>query len=210
MVAQKILNTVSIRPGAIRCTSERTTTNQKGNVMRKIVAGLHMSLDGIIEAPEKWSFDYYCDEVGRSIKARRDATEILLLGRRMYEEFAAIWPGQSGEIADFMNNTPKLVATTTLTSVDWAGATILSGDLTATLTELKQQPGGNITVTGSASLVQSLIRDGLLDELHLLVCPVVLGTGKRLFDAAAGRVPLKLAGSEAFPTGVVHLTYQPA
>ena len=91
--------------------------------MRKIVAGLHMSLDGVIESPEKWSFDYYCDEVGQSIKSRRDATDTLLLGRTMYQEFAAIWPGQSGEVADFMNNTPKLVASTTLTSLDWAGAT---------------------------------------------------------------------------------------
>jgi dihydrofolate reductase len=178
--------------------------------MRKIVAGLHMSLDGVIEAPEKWSFDYYCDEVGRSIKSRRDATDLLLLGRRMYQEFAAFWPGQSGEVADFMNNTPKLVASTTLTSVDWTGTTILNGDVVGALTALKEQPGANITVTGSATLVRSLIRDGLLDELHLLVCPVALGSGKRLFDEADGRVPLKLADSEAFSTGVVHLTYQPA
>ncbi|MGW0810406.1 dihydrofolate reductase family protein [Nonomuraea sp. NPDC002799] len=178
--------------------------------MRKIVAGLHMSLDGVIESPEKWSFDYYCDEVGQSIKSRRDATDTLLLGRNMYQEFAAIWPGQSGEVADFMNNTPKLVASTTLTSVDWAGTTLIDGDVVATLTALKQQPGRNITITGSATLVWSLIGAGMLDELHLMVCPIVLGNGKRLFDESAGRVPLQLAGSETFPTGVVHLTYQQA
>jgi dihydrofolate reductase len=177
--------------------------------MRKIVAGLHMSLDGVIEAPEKWSFDYYCDEVGQSIKSRRDATDTLLLGRTMYQEFAAIWPGQSGEVADFMNNTPKLVASTTLTSVDWAGATLIDGDVVAALTALKEQPGRNITITGSATLVRSLVRAGMLDELHLMVCPIVLGSGKRLFDDKGGRVPLKLTGTEAFPTGVVHLTYQP-
>ena len=176
--------------------------------MRKIVAGLHMSLDGVIESPEKWSFDYYCDEVGQSIKARRDATETLLLGRTMYQEFAAFWPGQSGEVADFMNNTPKLVASTTLTSVDWSGATLIEGDVVTALTALKEKPGGAITITGSATLIRSLLRAGLLDELHLMVCPIVLGTGKRLFDETNGRVPLQLAGSESFPTGVVHLTYE--
>jgi dihydrofolate reductase len=178
--------------------------------MRKIVAGLHMSLDGVIESPEKWSFDYYCDEIGQSIKSRRDATDTLLLGRTMYQEFAAIWPGQSGEVADFMNNTPKLVASTTLSSVDWAGSTLIDGDVVAALTAFKQQPGRNITITGSATLVRSLIGVGMLDELHLMVCPIALGSGKRLFDEKGGRVPLKLAGSEAFPTGVVHLTYQQA
>jgi dihydrofolate reductase len=176
--------------------------------MSKIVAGLHISLDGVIESPEKWSFDYYCDEVGQSIKARRDAAETLLLGRTMYQEFAAFWPGQSGEVADFMNNTPKLVASTTLTSVDWSGATLIDGDVVAALTALKQQPGRNITITGSATLIRSLLRAGLLDELHLMVCPIVLGAGKRLFDETTGRVPMKLAQSETFPTGVVHLAYE--
>ena len=178
--------------------------------MRKIVAGLHMSLDGVIESPEKWSFDYYCDEIGQSIKSRRDATDTLLLGRTMYQEFAAIWPGQSGEVADFMNGTPKLVASTTLTSVDWAGSTLIEGDVVAALAALKEKSGRNITITGSATLVRSLIRAGMLDELHLTVCPIVLGSGKRLFDDVGGRVPLQLADSQAFPTGVVHLTYQPA
>ncbi|MEV4507781.1 dihydrofolate reductase family protein [Dactylosporangium sp. NPDC049525] len=178
--------------------------------MRKIVAGLHMSLDGVIGSPEQWSFDYYCDEVGQSIKSRRDATGTLLLGRHTYQEFAALWPGQTGEVADFMNNTPKLVASTTLTSVDWTGATLLDA---AALTDLKQRsdlPAGNITITGSATLVRSLVIAGLLDELHLMICPIVLGAGKRLFDDNGGRVPLRLAASETFPTGVAHLTYQPA
>jgi dihydrofolate reductase len=178
--------------------------------MRKIVAGLHLSLDGVISSPEKWSFDYYCDEVGQSIKSRRDATDTLLLGRTTYQEFAAIWPGQQGEVADFMNNTPKLVASTTLTSVDWAGSTLIDGDVVAALTALKQQPGGNITITGSATLVRSLVCAGVLDELHLMICPIVLGAGERLFADAGGRAPLTLRGSEVFPTGVVHLTYQPA
>lgn len=178
--------------------------------MRKIVAGLHITLDGVIEAPERWSFDYYCDEVGQSIKARRDATETLLLGRQMYQEFAAFWPGQTGEVADFMNNTPKLVASTTLTSADWENSTLVDGDLASALKDLKAGDGGNITVTGSATLVRSLLRAGLLDELHLMVCPIVLGRGKRLFDETVGRVPMKLAASETFATGVVHLAYEAA
>ncbi|MET7400997.1 dihydrofolate reductase family protein [Dactylosporangium sp. NPDC005572] len=176
----------------------------------KIVAGMHVSLDGVVEAPERWSFDYYCDEVGQSIKSRRDATDVLLLGRNTYQEFAAIWPSQHGEVADFMNGTPKLVASTTLTSVDWSGADLIEGDVAAALTTLKQQPGRNITITGSATLVRSLIAAGLVDELHLMVCPIVLGSGRRLFDGAGARVPLRLAAAETFPTGVAHLTYQPA
>jgi dihydrofolate reductase len=178
--------------------------------MRKIVAGLHLSLDGVVEAPERWSFDYHCDEVGQSIKARRDATETLLLGRNTYQAFAGIWPGQTGEIADFMNNTPKLVASTTLTSVEWGGAELVDGDVETALAKLKQDDGSNITITGSATLVRSLVRAGLVDELHLMVCPVVVGGGKRLFEADGGRVPLRLTGSETYPTGVVHLTYAPA
>jgi dihydrofolate reductase len=106
-----------------------------------------------------------------------------------------------------MNNTPKLVASTTLTSVDWSGATLIKGDVVPALSDLKEQPGGNITITGSATLVRSLIGAGLLDELHLMVCPTALGQGKRLFDGLPQRALLKLADSEAFPTGVVHLTY---
>lgn len=177
--------------------------------MRKIVAGLHLTLDGVAEAPEQWSFQYFCPEVAASIKARRDATELLLLGRRTYEEFAAIWPGQEGEIADFMNHTPKLVASTTLTSVDWSGSTLLDADVPAALTKLKAEHGtGNITVTGSATLVRSLLAEGLIDELHLMICPIAVGAGRRLFDAAAAT--LQLLDAETFPTGVVHVTYGPA
>ncbi|MEV6923236.1 dihydrofolate reductase family protein [Dactylosporangium sp. NPDC051485] len=176
--------------------------------MRKIVAGLHMALDGVVEAPEQWSFQYFCPEVAQSIKARRDATELLLLGRRTYEEFAAIWPGQEGEVADFMNNTPKLVASTTLSTAEWSGAKVIGGDVTAALADLRSQDGGNITITGSATLVRSLLTAGLIDELHLMICPIAVGTGKRLFSSS--RVPLRLNGSETYPTGVVHLTYGPA
>lgn len=178
--------------------------------MRKIVAGLHMTLDGVIEAPDKWSFAYFNEEIGKSIQARIDATDTLLFGRQGYQEFAAVWPGRDGAIADFMNNTPKLVASTTLTQVTWSNSTLIKGDLIEALTTLKQQPGRNITVSGSATLVRFLVQAGALDELHLTVCPIVLGTGKRLFERMDGEVPLKLAASESFQTGVVHLTYQPA
>ena len=178
--------------------------------MRKIVAGLHMSLDGVIEAPEKWSFAYFNKEVGASIKSRIDATDTLLLGRNTYQEFAAHWPGQSGDIADFMNNTPKLVASRTLSSADWQNSTLIDGDVVEALADLKQKPGKNITISGSPALVRSLVSAGALDELHLLVCPIVLGSGKRLFEDMSGHVPLTLAGAETFQTGVAHLTYRPA
>jgi dihydrofolate reductase len=109
-----------------------------------------------------------------------------------------------------MNNTPKYVVSGTLTSADWANSTLINGDVAARVSELKQQPGQTIGMSGSSALVTWLLQHGLLDRLDLLMFPVVLGSGKRLFSKADGQMPLTLTGSEAFSTGVVHLTYEPA
>jgi dihydrofolate reductase len=181
--------------------------------MRKITAGLFISLDGVVEAPEKWTGPYFNDQVGQAVGALMARNDALLLGRVTYEGFAAAFGGQSGGMADQMNNTPKFVVSSTLASADWQNSTLISGlrdDVAGQITELKQQPGRDIGMSGSSALVSWLLRQGLLDRLDLLVFPVVLGGGKRLFSEPDGQVPLTLAGSEAFSTGVVHLTYEPA
>jgi len=178
--------------------------------MRQIAAGLFVSLDGVVEAPEKWTGPYFNDQVGQAVGALMAGHDAMLLGRVTYEGFAAAFGGQSGGMADQMNSTPKYVVSRTLTTANWQNSTLISGDVAARISELKQQPGRNIGMSGSSDLVSWLLRHGLLDRLDLLVFPVVLGSGKRLFSEPDGQVPLALASSEAFGTGVVHLTYTPA
>jgi dihydrofolate reductase len=183
--------------------------------MRKIVAGLFISLDGVFEAPETWHFPYFNDEMGEAVGAQMAASDCMLLGRVTYEEFASYWPnqtsdGEAGEMADVMNDTPKYVVSSTLTDPAWKNTTLIDGDNAAEeLTALKQQPGKDIAITGSGTLVRTLLRDGLLDELRLLVHPIVVGHGKRLFDDGE-QVPLKLVDATTFSTGVLALTYQRA
>jgi dihydrofolate reductase len=178
--------------------------------MRHIAAGLFISLDGVVEAPEKWTGPYFNDQVGQAVGAMMARSDAMLLGRVTYEGFAASFGGQSGGMADQMNNTPKYVVSSTLTTADWQNSTLINGDVAARISELKQQPGQNIGMSGSSALVSWLLRHGLLDRLDLLVFPVVLGSGKRLFSEPDDPVPLALTSSEAFSTSVVHLTYTPA
>jgi len=181
--------------------------------MRKIVAGLFISLDGVIEAPEQWHFPYFDEAMGRAVQGQMDGTDAMLLGRVTYEGFAAYWPQHTpadDPIAQRMNGIRKYVVSTTLRSADWENSTLISGDVAGELTKLKQQPGKDIGMTGSGMLVRTLLRDGLLDELNLLVHPIVVGTGKRLFPEGFDQIPLELASSETFPTGVLNLTYRKA
>jgi dihydrofolate reductase len=178
--------------------------------VRKIVAGLFMSLDGVVEAPENWTGPYFNDEIGREIGSVMAGGDTMLMGRKTYQTFAASFAGQSGGIADQMNNTPKIVVSTTLDTAEWQNSTVLKDDVAGELGRLKQQPGKNINVSGSITLVRSLLRDGLLDELRLQVFPVVVGSGMRLFGDSGPQVSLKLADSRTFGTGVVNLVYSPA
>src|SRR5215469_392146 len=166
--------------------------------MRQIAAGLFISLDGVVEAPDKWTGPYFDDQVGQAVGAMMAQNDAMLLGRVTYEGFAAAFGGQSGGIADQMNHTPKYVVSSTLASADWQNSTLIKGDVTGQISDLKQRPGQNIGVSGSSALVSWLLRHGLLDRLDLLVFPVVLGSGKRLFSEPDGPVPLTLAGSESF------------
>ncbi|MCF6472689.1 dihydrofolate reductase [Nonomuraea sp. MG754425] len=177
--------------------------------MRRIVAGLFVSLDGVVEAPETWHFPYLNDEMDQAVTAQMAASDALLLGRRTYEIFAAHWPHQDAAdpLAATLNAVPKYVLSTTLTAPTWQHTTVLAGDPRQELTRLKQQPGKDIGVSGSPSLVSWLLREGLLDELNLLVDPVMLGSGRRLFEDDAGPIPMTLTDSATFSTGVLNLTY---
>ena len=180
--------------------------------MRKIRAGMFISLDGVVEAPYDWHFPYFDEEMGAVVGEAIGASDSLLLGRRGYEEWAAFWPSQdpaADPFVSFMNDTPKYVASTTLTEVDWQNSTLLEGDLTKSVTALKEQPGKNIGMSGSATLVRSLLERGLVDELRLLVHPLVVGQGAKLFPDGSPPVSLELVDSRAFATGVLDLTYRP-
>ena len=180
--------------------------------MRKIIAGLFVSLDGVVESPDQWHFPYFNDEMGAAVGAQMAESDAMLLGRQTYQEFAAYWPNQPSDapMAELMNTTPKLVASTTLDTVDWKNSSLLRGSLVEELTKLKLQPGKNMNITGSATLVRSLLRHDLLDELRLMVCPILVGSGRRLFEHAGDRKELALLDSRTFSTGVVSLSYAPA
>jgi len=181
--------------------------------MRDIVAVEFVSVDGVVEAPEKWTTPYFDDDVGQAMQAGMDASDAMLLGRRTYEDFEAYWPDKTAEddpYADYINATQKFVVSRTLTSVQWRNSTLITGDVVEELTRLKQQPGKTITIVGSPTLMRSVLRDGLLDRLDVLVFPIAVGSGKRLFEEGIGELPLDLVDSRTFKTGVVSLAYAPA
>jgi dihydrofolate reductase len=192
-------------------SSKGLTTKLERNVMRKVVASLFLSLDGVMEAPEKWNFPYFNDEMGAVIGEAISASDAFLLGRRTYEEWAAFWPNQSHDdpMAAAINTLPKFVASTTLKEVTWENSTLLNGDVSAEVSKLKRQPGKDISISGSATLVRSLLNAGVIDELRLMIHPVVLGSGRRLFENGTGQTRLELVESQAFSTGVLNLTYRP-
>ena len=182
--------------------------------MRKVVASELVSLDGVMESPEKWSFQFHNDEMAEANEAGMAEADAMLLGRVTYQEFASYWPYQNSAdqpYTDYLNSTPKFVVSTTLEEpLEWQNSTLIKGNLAEEITELKRLPGKDITIIGSAALVQSLLADGLLDELRLMVHPLVLGAGKRLFEDGGDQKALELLDSKMFDTGVLYLTYQPA
>ena len=179
--------------------------------MRRVVAGLFMSLDGVVEAPGEWGFQYMNDEMVQGIAEGIAQADAVLLGRRTYQQFAKMWPGVGSEVpmADFLNNSHKYVVSASLDALDWGPASLVTGNLPEELTKLKRQPGKNIQIPGSPTLVSALLRDGLLDELSLSICPIVVGKGMRLFENITDHVPLHLVESTALSTGAVGVTYQP-
>ena len=178
---------------------------------RTLAATLFVSLDGVVESPEKWSFPFWSEETQKFKFDETFASDALLLGRVTYEGFAAAWPGRKDPdgFADRFNSMPKYVASRTLTKLAWNNSHLIQGDLAAEVSKLKRQPGQDIVIHGSPGLIRSLLPSGLIDEFRLLVYPLVLGQGKRLFDEGS-QASLKLVESTTFSKGVVKLVYRPA
>jgi dihydrofolate reductase len=195
------------------------TDDGREHMMGRIVVTEFVSLDGVMEDPGGaedfkhggWSFEISRGDEGDKFKLDEAfASDALLLGRKTYEGFADAWPSRDGEFADKFNNMPKYVVSSTLKDPDWTNSTVLEGDLAGAVAEVKDKHDGDIVVHGSAQLAQSLIEEGLVDELRLMVFPVVLGSGKRFFGETSDKRPLKLTSSETVGDGVAILVYEPA
>ncbi|PKV83516.1 dihydrofolate reductase family protein [Streptomyces sp. TLI_146] len=184
--------------------------------MRKITAGVFISLDGVVEAPDQWHFPYFNDEMGAAVGAMLADADTVLFGRKTYESFAGAWPereaagGEDAGFAKMLGDARKIVASSRKLDFTWRNSEQLEGDLVDAVTALKNEPGGDIALSGSISVIRQLLAAGLLDELHLLVHPLAVRKGMRLFDEGEPSVPLKLISSEAFQTGVLNLVYGPA
>jgi dihydrofolate reductase len=180
--------------------------------MRNLVAVELVSVDGVMESPEEWAFPYSNDEMEQANASGMAASDALLLGRLTYEQMAAYWPNQSGGVpmVDYINSVTKFVVSRTLKEpLEWNNSTLIRGDVAEQIVELKQQPGKNITILGSGALVRMLLQEDLLDELRLMVHPIVRGSGERLFEEGGDSKTLELVDSKTFKTGVVYLTYRP-
>lgn len=192
--------------------------------MRKLIVTEFLSLDGVMQAPAApdedteggfsrggWQPEYFDDVLLAAASEGMAATDAYLFGRKTYQKMAAYWPTAPADdpFTAHLNRTAKYVASTTLQRVEWQNSTLIDGDVAAGVAKLKEQPGGNIAVLGSGDLVQTLIRHDLVDEYALMVCPLLLGGGKRLFRDADLAGKLRLIDSRATSTGIVMLTYQP-
>lgn len=182
--------------------------------MRKVIVSEFIALDGVVEDPHLWTLPYWNDDMAQYKNSElMGDVDTLLLGRVTYEGFAAAWPERSGDdYSDKMNSMPKYVVSTTLDndSATWNNSTVISENVVEEIQKLRQQPGGDILIFGSADLVNSLLAHGLIDELHLQLYPIVLGSGKRLFQDGLGTSKLELVDSKTTETGVNILTYRRA
>jgi dihydrofolate reductase len=185
----------------------------------RIVVTEFVSLDGVMEDPggsesfqhSGWSFEIDRGPEGNKFKLDETmASEALLLGRATYEGFAAAWPSREGEFADKFNTMPKYVVSSTLEQPEWTNTTVVKGDVVQEAARLKRELDGDIVVHGSARLVQTLLEHDLVDELRLMVFPVVLGSGKRVFGETSDKKPLRLVDSKVVGDGVAILVYRPA
>jgi dihydrofolate reductase len=186
--------------------------------MARIIATEFVSLDGVFEDPGGaedfrhggWSFQFSRGDDGDRFKLEETmASDALLLGRVTYEGFADAWPSREGEFADKFNNMPKYVVSTTMDEADWTNSTVLRGDVTDAVRKLKSEADGEIVIHGSGQLVRALLEHDLLDEVRLMVFPVVLGDGKRLFGETTDRKALSLKESRTVGDGVQILIYEP-
>jgi dihydrofolate reductase len=202
----------------IAAPADTGKANLKEMEMGRIVVTEFVSVDGVMEDPGGsedfehggWSFEISRGEEGDKFKMDEALeAEALLLGRVTYEGFAEAWPSRDGEFADKFNSMPKYVVSSTLEDPEWNNSTVLKGDLVEAVSKLKQTQDGDIYVHGSAQLVQSLLENDLVDEVRLMVFPVMLGKGKRVFGETSDKKPLRLADSKTVGDGVEILIYKP-
>jgi dihydrofolate reductase len=179
--------------------------------VRKIKSNFFISLDGVVESPEKWHFAYFDDEMGAAVAAGFATADALLMGRVLYDEWAAYWPEHADQpFGDVMNSIKKYVVSNRLRAAEWQNTEIVTGDARK-LADIKAQDGGDIAMSGSPTTVRWLLREGLLDELNLLVHPVAVGQGMaRLFPPDEASVRLELLSAQTFKSGVLNLSYGPA
>ena len=177
--------------------------------MRRIKSYFFISLDGVVESPDEWHFPYFDDEMGEVVGAGFATADAMLMGRVLYDEWAAYWPEHSDEpFGDVMNSMKKYVVSNSLHDAQWQNSEIVNGAVAQKLTEIKSQDGGDISMSGSATTARWLLREGILDELHLLVHPIVVGDDMaRLFPTGEANIPLRLLGAETLGSGVLNLTY---
>ena len=176
--------------------------------MSRLVVSEFMTLDGVIENP-LWSLEYWNDDIAAFKHEELFSADALLLGRVTYDGFVASWPARSGDdFTDRMNSIPKHIASRTLETPEW-NSTVLGADVVAGIRELKQQPGGDLVVYGSKTLVRTLIENDLVDRYNMLVYPIILGEGLKMFDETT-KAKLKLVEAKAYDTGAVLMVYEPA
>ena len=187
--------------------------------MGKLIVTEFISLDGVVEDPGgsedykhgAWTFEFERGPEGNQFKVDETfAADALLLGRRTYEGFAEAWPSRDGEFADKFNSMPKYVVSSTLQDPEWSNSTVVSGDLAHVVAEIKQRHSGDVYVHGSVQLVQGLLEQGLVDQLNLMVFPVVLGAGRRLWGELSDKATLRLTESRTVGDGVQIQIYEPA
>jgi dihydrofolate reductase len=180
--------------------------------VRRIKSYFFTSLDGVVESPDKWHFPYFDDEMGAAVGAGFSGADALLMGRVLYEEWAAYWPEHADQpFGDVMNSIKKYVVSNSLQVAEWQNSEVISGDVAQKLIDIKAEDGGDINMSGSATTVRWLLREGVLDELNLLVHPIVVGDGlARLFPPNEPSIPLELLNAQTFNSGVLNLSYAPA
>ena len=183
--------------------------------MRKITAGLFISLDGVVDEPQDWHFPYFNDEMGVAVDRQVSDSDTLLLGRKTYDSFAGAWPEretageEDADMGKALGDKRKVVVSNQNLQFTWRNSEQLKGNLVEAVTALKNEPGADIGMSGSVSVVRQLLAAGLLDELHLLVHPIAVRKGMRLFDEGESPIPLRLVSSQTFTTGVLYLIYAP-
>ena len=180
--------------------------------MRRVIAYEYLTLDGVMEAPEKWQFPYLSNDVAELIKAQMLQADAVLLGRTTYEIFADSWSSRINNefgVADKLNSMPKYVVSRTLQKAEWHNSTVIKGDVPKEVARLKEQPGGIIAIIGSGKLVGALMQHALIDEYRLMIHPVILGSGQRLFPDGS-HAALRLIETRTLSSGVVLLRYEPA